>query len=1321
MRPAEDNAWPDVDGADHMNWYLEGSSSVGSSSPSSGFQDTGNIPQTYSDASADAIEYDAGSEIWTPLMLDTTDMAQSLHMKTAVAREVSTSARPILLPPTAPPAPAAPPHTRSHPKRQKSDATKMQRATTKGTPLRYDDGEMLLETVIEHLSSGSECRREDWMLQKGKDGDFHGRVYIEHNAKRREKMTDRWYITSPTDVQETGKYFKEDALGRRSECESTDANVRGTIKAVKIDMQIVLRAPGSQENPGAKLMADGWKVQFHYVDIEGASVSSRVVEVILYHILPAHIKRRGKVHATESNRKEKAKQQAASRVPSHGPRSAPEAMDSRNVEITGVQTVLPMVIEDNRRGDEPDRPFLSFKSHGVELGAIEQHGHGVQLRSRSGDFAECHPREEGEAPFEEGDVVGFIVKERGAMCITRVTTGAKMVGVISRRAIVQGKTPLPAEQHLYDTVAYMGQVPVKVRGSVSSGTFVVPSGRHDGTAVVYGDGLPSQPLGTIIHNPEQSGEFDQASDICFVEIMVHKPDPWASVAAAMIDREKDTAEIEEMDMEIQDTEKKTWIEMRTRTKAWLCTFVVLCVAAVCFALKQHSTTDGHARTSQIVSTVGCFAESMNAVDLTKCNACSHDTVIEFEQQHVGDTIEVACPGNLTGALRRTCSGQNKSDLSGRCVRPVCPEEHVKLPGGTSLTVASVHEGLTQVTECPHPGFDGQLIQQCMKNVTWGQRTGQCTRRMCHSTVTTFGTSVRTFNSSTYSGYLQIPVSAPETEYGHSVQVAICKHFTRTGSCKDNTADAGYQRLTCDPASGKYVVNDESSTFASALSYDKLRMSKPLPLAQSMYRTFTSSVSRAVQVPQGSSWRLPADGVLSSVTIGFEGERREVFATANSPLERSDCSGSIDTNPSYDPNSMTKRIRALAGGRAAASFARVACAELGFNEAPFVTTCQGLASLLNDVPYHVPNATKMLAELCPEVQSADSASSECPNWLELRDPLDDVHNTQMGWLRASLLTPVDDDGLHAAPVFEVADATRLPDWRNIKSFTNAGPVPESPSCDGTETSVLRCFQRQMIIPVAQRKLWKRHCSRRVILGCSKPVDSTRPDDKIDPELGAAIIWADIKVLADVSGFAVSVAVRPADYQFNGQFDKMTMEATVSSPTTWDDSQSKMARVYGTPINCSNITRRVPVVFSAFAYDSPTSFELHLPPQCRQTWSLYRPYPYKIVLRLHLSSSPTATAGDELPDTKPPTLVDTMEKFAKLRSSTSSDGTWVVGDSVRPFPDNSTPLTRPKVFVDTGGPFNCTSGELATEEQIAKSVERLCWGKTMYSPADGIGVV
>ena len=108
-------------------------------------------------------------------------------------------------------------------------------------------------------------------------------------------------------------------------------------------------------------------------------------------------------------------------------------------------------------------PRFNACSHcvGVLQGSIAQGQNGVVFQSRSGDFAEWIKRQPGEHPFSEGDVVGFNAQG----FLTRKTHGAAQVGIISRVAALEGSTPPVEQRYLYDRVAYVGHVPVKLRGA----------------------------------------------------------------------------------------------------------------------------------------------------------------------------------------------------------------------------------------------------------------------------------------------------------------------------------------------------------------------------------------------------------------------------------------------------------------------------------------------------------------------------------------------------------------------------------------------------------------------------------------------------------------------------------------------------------------------------------------------------------------------------------------------------------------------------------------------------------------------------------------
>lgn len=103
---------------------------------------------------------------------------------------------------------------------------------------------------------------------------------------------------------------------------------------------------------------------------------------------------------------------------------------------------------------------------------------GVSYASGAGDYAEWLKRKPGERKLLIGEVIG--IKE-GLVSLN--TDSADHIKVISTRPVVLGNAPQEQDKHLYEKVALMGQVPVKVAGPVSIGDFVIPSGNNDGFGV----------------------------------------------------------------------------------------------------------------------------------------------------------------------------------------------------------------------------------------------------------------------------------------------------------------------------------------------------------------------------------------------------------------------------------------------------------------------------------------------------------------------------------------------------------------------------------------------------------------------------------------------------------------------------------------------------------------------------------------------------------------------------------------------------------------------------------------------------------------------
>ncbi len=145
--------------------------------------------------------------------------------------------------------------------------------------------------------------------------------------------------------------------------------------------------------------------------------------------------------------------------------------------------------------DSVQAEYISFQKGATVLGGISQtsDGRGVSLQSRGADVAEwhrvdptlCSPNVNGSTTrsgrtFDEGAIVGV-----HATGLSHVTAGASVVGVISHQAIVKGGMPADGgEDNVgYESVAYVGRLPMRVRGAVRMGDALIPSGQNDGVAV----------------------------------------------------------------------------------------------------------------------------------------------------------------------------------------------------------------------------------------------------------------------------------------------------------------------------------------------------------------------------------------------------------------------------------------------------------------------------------------------------------------------------------------------------------------------------------------------------------------------------------------------------------------------------------------------------------------------------------------------------------------------------------------------------------------------------------------------------------------------
>jgi len=100
---------------------------------------------------------------------------------------------------------------------------------------------------------------------------------------------------------------------------------------------------------------------------------------------------------------------------------------------------------------------------------------GIVFESGGADYAEWLKKSSANELFSYGDIVGVKGGE-----IAKNMPDADNYMVVSKNPVILGNMPPKGEEELYEKVAFMGQVPVKVRGIVNIGDYIVASGLGDG-------------------------------------------------------------------------------------------------------------------------------------------------------------------------------------------------------------------------------------------------------------------------------------------------------------------------------------------------------------------------------------------------------------------------------------------------------------------------------------------------------------------------------------------------------------------------------------------------------------------------------------------------------------------------------------------------------------------------------------------------------------------------------------------------------------------------------------------------------------------------
>jgi hypothetical protein len=100
---------------------------------------------------------------------------------------------------------------------------------------------------------------------------------------------------------------------------------------------------------------------------------------------------------------------------------------------------------------------------------------GVAYKSGSADYAEWIEKENHREEFYPGEIVGVVSGK-----VTYDTDNSDHILVISTSPIVLGNDPGVDQEKYFEKIAFMGQVPIRIQGSVKEGDFILPSGENNG-------------------------------------------------------------------------------------------------------------------------------------------------------------------------------------------------------------------------------------------------------------------------------------------------------------------------------------------------------------------------------------------------------------------------------------------------------------------------------------------------------------------------------------------------------------------------------------------------------------------------------------------------------------------------------------------------------------------------------------------------------------------------------------------------------------------------------------------------------------------------
>ena len=510
-----------------------------------------------------------------------------------------------------------------------------------------------------------------------------------------------------------------------------------------------------------------------------------------------------------------------------------------------------------------DPHWLRFQDEeGKVRGTISLNPNGTTLYSKNGDFAEYHKRDPREAAFEEGDLVGF-----GAHGLTRQTNGVLQVGVITRRAIVTGTCPDSDELDGYDTVAYVGMVPVKLRGTAANGHFVAPSGRADGTAVAT-SWRPAMSVGRICEVDADVGDRccactkrRQAVRLSTIAVF----NPADSVRGQLESTSSRLAQRAARMVAVLLVVILMWIGFRLRcpVSQQLCEPVSLPhgqLSGIC---------DGTCGSSCTYE--GCDAGYiLVARDDRAASTAAHAPALFSGAQERSKSpahTRTCSSGDTRAALMRSTEQRTYTGIEMSCVRTVCPPETVSVGCGNcgsenlSVWFPEVPWSSEQVVRSCPGGFKGTAERTCGPS-GWSAVRSHCLRLQCPQTeiplsggpaTMSYEQQQRCYQSRVPTERMTNPRRASGRALDRETKLLCEKLFQHTATLK--TTISGFGRLAVECPSPQYSGSISATCAPNASAWEHWSDGCHLQFCPAEWRRLTFSGNRTDNISRTHAVRV----------------------------------------------------------------------------------------------------------------------------------------------------------------------------------------------------------------------------------------------------------------------------------------------------------------------------------------------------------------------------------------------------------------------------------------------------------------------------------